>query len=314
MKRTMKIMLSMALVLTLAASLLAGCAPSEPTTTTAEPTTTAEEPTTADTTAPAASTEKVVLAVSFGTSYDETREKTIGAVEKALQTAFPEYEVRRAFTSNIIKDILAERDIMVDDVKEAMDRLVSDGVKDVIIQPLHVMNGFEYDDAIEEITPYQDKFDSFKVGQPLLIADEDYAAVADALVDDNASYAADDTALVFMGHGTEHASNATYAKLQSVLTEKGYENIFIGTVEAEPSLEDMIEMVKETSAKKVVLLPLMVVAGDHATNDMAGDEEDSWKSEFTAAGFEVEAVLKGLGEYKAIQDIYVQHAKDAVTP
>lgn len=258
-----------------------------------------------------AAPEKVVLAVSFGTSFDDSREVTIGAIEKALEAAFPDYEVRRAFTSQIIIDILAERDIVIDDVKQAMDRLVADGVKEVIIQPTHVMSGFEYDDVIAEITPYAEQFDVFTISNPLLISDEDYAEVASVIVEETASYNVEGTAIVFMGHGTEHEANATYAKLQTVLADAGHANHFIGTVEAEPTLEEVMELVEASGAKKVVLLPLMVVAGDHANNDMAGDEEDSWKSAFEAAGYEVEPVLKGLGQYPGIQAIYVKHAQEA---
>ncbi|MEA5015427.1 MAG: sirohydrochlorin cobaltochelatase [Candidatus Limiplasma sp.] len=260
-----------------------------------------------------AETKPVLLAVSFGTSYNDSRDVTIGAIEQALQAAYPEYEVRRAFTSQIIIDILKEREgLEIDNVTEAMERLVADGVKDVVIQPTHVMNGFEYDDIIAEIAPYQDKFDSFKVGEPLLISEADYDQVVAAITEGTAAYNGEGAAIVFMGHGTEHASNATYAKLQQKLLDAGHSNYFIGTVEAEPTVEEVLERVKESGASKVVLLPLMVVAGDHAHNDMAGDEEDSWKSVFTAAGFEVECVLEGLGQNAAIQQMYVQHAAEAM--
>lgn len=310
MKIKLKSVLTMALAVMLFATLLAGCSSSP---SSSEATPPASTPASvADSSVPDdAAADKVLLAISFGTSYDDSREKTIGAVEKALQAAFPDYEVRRAFTSHIIKDVLADKGIEVDDVAEAMERLVADGVKEVIIQPTHVMNGFEYDDVIAEITPYAEKFDSFKVGEPLLISDEDYTEVAEALVAENASYEAEGTALVFMGHGTEHEANATYQKLQDVLIDAGHDSYFIGTVEAEPTLEEVMALVEASGATKVVLLPLMVVAGDHANNDMAGDEEDSWKSEFEAAGYEVEAVLKGLGEYSTIQAIYVRHAQEA---
>ena len=260
-----------------------------------------------------AETKPVLLVVSFGTSYNDSRDVTIGAIEQALQAAYPEYEVRRAFTSQIIIDILREREgLEIDNVTEAMERLVADGVKDVVIQPTHVMNGFEYYDTIAEIAPYQDKFDSFKVGEPLLISEADYDQVVAAITEGTAAYNGEGAAIVFMGHGTEHASNATYAKLQQKLLDAGHSNYFVGTVEAEPTVEEVLEMVKESGASKVVLLPFMVVAGDHAHNDMAGDEEDSWKSVFTAAGFEVECVLEGLGQNTAIQQMYVQHAAQAM--
>ena len=259
----------------------------------------------------------VLLAVSFGTSYNSSRDVTIGAVETALQEAYPQREVRRAFTSQIIIDILRDRDgHEIDNVTEAMDRLVADGVKDVIVQPTHVMQGFEYDDVKKEIGKYADKFDSLTMGSSLLTSDEDYAAVAEILNTETKEYQAEDTAVVFMGHGTEHKANGTYAKLQETITEAGIPNMFIGTVEATPDLQDVIALSKDAGVKKVVLLPLMIVAGDHANNDMAGDEEGSWKTEFEKAGFEVECVLKGLGQYAGVRDLIVKHAGEtkAVKP
>ncbi len=264
------------------------------------------EPVPAEEAAPA---KPVLLAVSFGTSFNDSRDVTIGAIEEALQTAYPDYEVRRAFTSQIIIDVLKERDgIKIDNVTQAMDRLVADGVKEVFIQPTHVMSGFEYDDVIAEITPYEAQFDSFKIGKTLLTTDEDYTKLIAVITEETKDYNVDGTAVVFMGHGTEHEANDTYAKLQQSLTDAGFANYFVGTVEAAPSLDDVLALVKEGGYEKVVLLPLMIVAGDHANNDMAGDEEDSWKSAFTAAGFEVECVLKGLGQYAGVQDMIVEHA------
>ena len=255
----------------------------------------------------------VLLAVSFGSSYNETRDVTIGAVEAALQAAYPEYEVRRAFTSQIVIDILEEREkLEIDNVTEAMDRLVADGVKEVVIQPTHVMPGFEYDDVMAEIASYADKFDSMKVGDPLLTSDKDYDAVVTSLVAETAEYNVEGTAVVFMGHGTHHEANSTYARLEKRLHAAGYTNYFVGTVEGAPLIDDVIESVKATDAKKVVLLPLMIVAGDHANNDMAGDEEDSWKTAFTNAGYEVECVLKGLGQYEGVQNLLVAHAGNAI--
>lgn len=257
--------------------------------------------------------DKVMLVVSFGTSYNDNRDLSIGGIEKALQTAYPDYEIRRAFTSQIIIDKLKERDkIEIDNVTQAMDRLVADGVKEVIIQPTHVMNGFEYDDIVAQVKPYSDKFESFKIGKNLLISDTDYDQLISAITEETKAYNADGTAIVFMGHGTEHGANATYAKLQQRVTDAGYDNYFIGTVEATPSLQDVIAKVKNSGATKVVLLPLMIVAGDHANNDMAGDEEDCWKSAFEAEGFKVECVLKGLGQYPSIQKLIVKHAGETI--
>lgn len=255
----------------------------------------------------------VILAVSFGTSYNETRDITIGAIEEALQAAYPEYEVRRAFTAQTVIDILEEREgLEIDNVTEAMSRLVMDGVKEVVIQPTHVMPGAEYDDVMAEIAVYADQFERFKVGAPLLTEDADYDALIASLAEETAEYNVEGTALVFMGHGTHHDANSTYATLQEKLVDAGYTNYFVGTVEAAPSLDDVLALVKDSGAKKVVLLPLMIVAGDHATNDMAGDEEDSWKTAFLNAGFEVECVLKGLGQYAGVQELIVAHAAAAI--
>lgn len=257
---------------------------------------------------------KVLLAVSFGTSYNDSRDLTIGGIEQALQSEYPDYEVRSAFTSQIIIDKLAERDnLEIDNVTQAMERLVADGIKEVIVQPTHVMSGYEYDDVIAEIAPYADKFDSLRIGSPLLTSDADYEKLAAILVEDTKSYNAAGTAICFMGHGTEHQANAAYSKLQTFLTDAGHKNYFIGTVEAEPSLEDVLVKIKESGAKKVVLQPLMVVCGDHANNDMAGDEEDSWKSIIAAQGYEVECSLRGLGQIEGVQEMFVQHA-GAATP
>lgn len=257
---------------------------------------------------------QVILVVSFGTSYNDSREVTIGAIEKAIEEANPDYEVRRAFTSQIIIDKLKERDgLEIDNVEEALDRAVADGIKTLVVQPTHLMNGFEYTDLETALKDYEGKFDKVVLAQPLLTSDADFDAVISAITEHTESYDDGETAICFMGHGTEADSNAVYAKLQEKITAAGFENYFVGTVEAEPSLEDVIAAVKEKgSYKKVVLEPLMVVAGDHANNDMAGDEEDSWKSTFEAEGFEVECLLEGLGQNEAIQKIYVEHTKEAI--
>ncbi|HNZ63875.1 MAG TPA: sirohydrochlorin cobaltochelatase [Bacillota bacterium] len=255
----------------------------------------------------------VLLVVSFGTSYNDNREATIGALEKALTDAYPDYEVRRAFTSQIIIDKLKDRDkLEIDNVTEAMNRLVADGVKDVIIQPTHVMSGFEYDDVVKETSAFKDKFTTFKIGKPLLTSDADFEKVAAILAEQTDSENKKETAFVFMGHGTEHAANATYARMQKVMTDAGHKNFFVGTVEAAPTVEDVLKMVKDAGFKKVQMRPLMIVAGDHANNDMAGDEDDSWKSIFEKAGMEVECVLEGLGQYKGIQEIFKDHVADTI--
>ena len=255
----------------------------------------------------------VILVVSFGTSYDDNRDLSIGAVEADIAAAFPEYEVRRAFTAQTVIDILGDRnDLDIDNVTEAMDRLVADGVTKVVIQPTHVMNGAEYHDVMAEIAPYADKFEVMAIGAPLLTTYEDYEAVIEALLADNENAGSADTALVYMGHGTHHFANATYSQLEAMMHAEGYENAFVGTVEGFPTLEVVQSQVTAYGAKKIVLMPLMVVAGDHARNDMAGDEEDSWKVILTGAGFEVECVLEGLGQNADIRAIYIDHIKAAI--
>ena len=271
-----------------------------------------EEKTEVSETAPETEGKTVVLVVSFGTSYNDSRELTIGGIEKAIQDQFPSYEVRRAFTSQIIIDKLKERDgIEIDNVTEALDRAVADGVTTLIVQPTHLMHGYEYTDLADELAGYTDKIANVVMGEPLLNTDEDFERVADVLAADTASYDDGETAVVFMGHGTEADSNEVYAKMQTVMEEKGMENYYVGTVEATPSLDDVIASLKGKGYKRVVLEPLMVVAGDHANNDMAGDEDDSWKSILNKEGYETECILEGLGQKPEIQQIYVDHVKAA---
>ena len=257
--------------------------------------------------------ESELMVVSFGTSFNDNRRLTIGAIESAIEGAFPDWSIRRGFTSQIIIDHVLRRDgEVIDNVGEALDRAVSNGVKTLVIQPTHLMNGFEYNDVVDEVAQYADAFEAVAIGEPLLTSDEDFAAVAAAIVEATAEYDDGNTAIVFTGHGTEAESNGVYAKMQQVLTDGGHEHYYIGTVEAEPSLEDVLAAVQAGEYTRVVLRPLMIVAGDHANNDMAGDEEDSWKTAFEGAGYEVECVIKGLGELEAIQRLFVQHAQAAV--
>ncbi len=254
-----------------------------------------------------------LLVVSFGTSFNDSRRQTIGAIEGALANAFPDWSVRRGFTSQIIIDHVKSRDgEVIDNVTEALDRAAKNGVKTLVVQPTHLMNGFEYTDLVEELAKYSDAFEKIAVGEPLLTSDDDFSRVADAIVAATAPYDDGKTAVCFMGHGTEAASNGVYEKMQKVLADKGMANYYIGTVEAEPSVEDVLAAVKKGNYERVVLRPLMVVAGDHANNDMAGDEEDSWKSVFEAAGYKVECVIEGLGSVEAIQQLYVAHTQAAI--
>ena len=257
--------------------------------------------------------EKELLVVSFGTSFNDSRRLTIGAIEKALEEAYPEYSVRRAFTSNIIIDHVNKRDgILIDDLDAGLQRAVDNGVKELVIQPTHLMNGIEYTQLSDAVAQYADAFDSVKIGAPLLTTDEDFKNVEQALVDWTKDYDDGKTAIVFMGHGTEAESNGVYAKMQELFTADGYENYYVGTVEATPSLDDVMAAVQAGEYERVILEPMMVVAGDHANNDMAGDEDDSWKSAFEKAGYKVECLLRGLGENEAIQQMYVEHAKAVI--
>lgn len=257
--------------------------------------------------------EKELMVVSFGTSYNDSRRLTIGAIEDAMEKEFPEYSVRRGFTSQIIIDHVKSRDnVVIDNVGEALDRAVDNGVKTLVVQPTHLMNGLEYTDLVNELAEYSDAFEQVAVGEPLLTSDEDFEAVMKAITEATAEYDDGETAICFMGHGTEAESNQVYAKMQEMLTAAGYENYYVGTVEAEPSLEDVLAAVEAGEYKKVVLEPLMVVAGDHANNDMAGDEEGSWKTAFESAGYEVTCLVRGLGELEGIRRIFVEHAQAAM--
>lgn len=259
------------------------------------------------------SADTAILVVSFGTSYNESRDLTIGAIENAIADAYPEYEVRRAFTSQIIIDKLKERDgLEIDNVEEALTRAAADGIKNLIVQPTHLMHGYEYTDLKEALDDYADSFDQIVLGEPLLNSDEDFDAVIGAITEATKDYDDGETAIVFMGHGTEADSNVIYAQMQEKITDKGYSNYYIGTVEATPSLDDVIAAIQDKGYTKVVLQPLMIVAGDHANNDMAGDEDDSWKTILQNEGYEVTCVLEGLGQNEAVQALFVDHVAAAI--
>lgn len=257
--------------------------------------------------------EKELLVLSFGTSFNDSRRLTVGAIEDDIEKAFPDYSVRRGFTSNIIIDHVKKRDnVSIDDIDESLQRAVDNGVKELVVQPTHLMNGLEYDELKEKIAKYESSFEKISIGEPLLTSDEDFKEVEKAITEWTSEYDDGKTAICFMGHGTSAESNAVYRKMQDMLTADGYTNYFIGTVESTPSIDDVKNAVKAGNYKRVVLEPLMVVAGDHANNDMAGDEEDSWKSVFEAEGYKVECLVRGLGENEKIRQLYVNHAKKAV--
>lgn len=257
--------------------------------------------------------EKELLVLSFGTSFNDSRRLTIGAIEDALEKEFPDYSVRRGFTANIIIDHVKKRDgVEIDDVDAALKRAADNGVKTLVVQPTHLMHGFEYNDLMDQVGDQADAFDKVVFGEPLLNSDDDFKRVEQAIVDWTKEYDDGKTAICFMGHGTEAESNSVYQKMQDLLTADGYKNYFVGTVEATPSVDDVLAAVQKGEYERVILEPLMVVAGDHANNDMAGDEEDSWKTVFESAGYDVKCLLRGLGENEAIRQIYVDHAKAAI--
>lgn len=279
--------------------------------------------------------ENEILAVSFGTSFNDSRVADIKGIEDALQEAYPDWSVRRAFTAQIIINHVQARDgECIDNMQQALDRAVANGVKNLIVQPTHLMHGAEYDELAEAVAEYQDQFESVKIAEPLLgevgddatIINDDKKAVAQILTAEAVKTAGydsldaakeDGTAFVFMGHGTSHSAKVSYSQMQTQMGELGYDNVFIGTVEGEPeetACEAVIDAAAEAGYTKIVLRPLMVVAGDHANNDMAGEEEDSWLSMFQASGkFEsVDTQVLGLGEIADIQRIYVEHTADAM--
>ena len=279
--------------------------------------------------------ENELLVVSFGTSFNDSRAEDVKGIEDALAAAYPDWSVRRAFTAQIIINHVQARDgEAIDNMQQALDRAVANGVKNLVVQPTHLMHGAEYDEMTEAIDEYKDKFESVAIAEPMLgevgddatVINDDKKAVAQAITDEACKVAGFDdmkaaadagTAFVFMGHGTSHTANVTYDQMQTQMDDLGFTNAFIGTVEGEPedtACDKVIEKVKEAGFKNVILRPLMVVAGDHANNDMAGDDEDSWKSQFVASGdFDsVDCQIEGLGRIAAVEDLYVAHTKAAI--
>ncbi len=251
---------------------------------------------------------RALLVASFGTSYKETRKKNIEAIENRLQEEFSDYVVYRAFTSKMIKQKLEKEGLLIFDIPQALEQMKKNGVKEVLVQPTHIINGIEYDLLREEIAPYLEQFQSILVGSPLLTKHEDYIELATIIKE---SYLVKkEEALVLMGHGSKHHANASYPAFEYVLKDLGYENIFVGTVEGYPSLEEVKKQLEKQGYQKVCLAPMMIVAGDHANNDMIGDE-DSWKCELEEAGYQVRYSLKGLGELEGVQEMFIRKAKEA---
>ncbi len=261
--------------------------------------------------------ENEILVVSFGTSFNQNRVDTIGGIEKAIKEAYPDWAVRRAFTAQIVIDHIMDRDgEQIDNVEQALARARDNGVKKLVVAPTHLMNGNEYDELVATLNKYNSDFEKIAISEPLLTSDDDKINVAKILMDITKDYDDGQTAIVYMGHGTDHEANSVYAEMQDVMRNQGGDNYFVGVVHdgAKPDVDDVIAQVKENDAyKKVVLRDMMVVAGDHANNDMADAEDpESWLSKFTAEGYEVTPVLEGLGQVPEIQQIYVEHVGVAV--
>ena len=279
--------------------------------------------------------ENEILVVSFGTSFNDSRVADIRSIEDALQAAFPDWAVRRAFTAQIIINHIQARDgERIDNMEQALDRAVANGVKNLVLQPTHLMHGAEYDEMMDTLEQYRDRFETVAVAEPLLgevgndatVINADKEAVAQALVaeavkaagyDSREAAEAEGVAFVLLGHGTAHVAKVSYSQMQNQMEKLNYNNVFIGTVEGEPeetACEAVIESVQAAGYRTVVLRPLMVVAGDHANNDMAGEDEDSWRSQFIAAGcFDaVTAQIAGLGGIEAVQQLYIAHTQAAI--
>lgn len=253
---------------------------------------------------------KAIVVVSFGTSYEDTRKKTIEAIERGIAETYKDYQVFRAFTSKIIiKKLRENENMIVPTVKEAMEKLVEEGYTDVVIQPTHIINGIENENMLEDLSFYAKRFSCFRIGKPLLSDIEDYKQLVNCIVEEN--HVGEEEAILLMGHGTSHHANAVYPAVDYTFRAEGYSNIYMATVEGYPTIEDAMGLMEKNNYKKVILIPFMIVAGDHAKNDMAGDEEDSWKSILEKAGYEVDCKLQGLGELEVVQEMFVRHIKEA---
>ncbi len=253
---------------------------------------------------------KALLVVSFGTSYNETREKTIDVIEEDLRNAFPERKFYRAWTSKIITSKMKDRDeVVIDMPEDALKKMKADGVTDVLIQPSFIIPGLEYDYLVEKAKSFEKDFDLLRIGKPLLSSEEDISEAAEVITEEFGDLK--DETLVLMGHGVFNEKNGIYRDLEKSVNETGRVRAFVGTVEAEPGLQSVLEKAKASGTEKVVLTPLLIVSGDHAINDMAGDNDESWASAFKNEGMQVRCILRGMGEYKGIRRMVVRHAKEA---
>lgn len=254
---------------------------------------------------------KAILVVSFGTSFHRTREKTIDRIEADIEAAYPDYQIYRAWTSKMIIAKLLRRDgVKVPTVAEAVEQMIADGITELIVQPTHVINGVENDLMKEDVLKRRDAFERVAFGDPLLTSQEDNVAVIRAVMEEFPDLK-EDEALVLMGHGTTHYANAIYAALDYTFKDMGYSRVFLGTVEAYPSMESLKKQIRALGPKRLILAPFMVVAGDHAIHDMSGQDEDSWRSQFEREGYEVVCQMKGLGEYSGVRQIYLEHVREA---
>jgi sirohydrochlorin cobaltochelatase len=254
---------------------------------------------------------KAILLVFFGTSFRETREKTIDAIESKVKRAFPDCEVRKASTSHIIIDILRTRDdIEIDTPEQALEKLDQEGYSRLVVQSTHILNGAEFHDMVMTVNRFKEGFDEVSIGYPLLASTDDYWAVIDAMEKQMPRMGRDE-AVVMMGHGTHHPANASYPALQFMMLERGLQ-AYLGTVEGYPEIDTVERLLEMNDIREVTLMPFMVVAGDHASNDMASDEDDSWKTILTRKGYKVNIYLHGIGENADIQDLYIDHLRDAI--
>ncbi len=252
---------------------------------------------------------KGILVVSFGTSHLDTMKKTIDVIEDEIRNLFPDSSVYRAFTSQmIIRKLKRTENLTVDTVAEALNRMAEDGIEDVIVQPTHIINGIENDRMMEDLMEHMSLFRRIRVGKPLLSSVDDYKKSIHAVMAQTELQP--DEMLVLMGHGTDHHANSAYPTLEYTFHALGYNQVLVGTVESFPELKNVMAKLEISEKKKVALMPFMLVAGDHAKNDMAGDE-DSWKSELEEAGYEVRVIMKGLGEFEGIRRIFAEHIEEA---
>ena len=255
---------------------------------------------------------KALLVVSFGTSFEEALPAIVN-IEENCKKAFPDYDFYRAFTSGmIIRKWARTKNVIIHNPDEVMKRLVAEGYEEVICQPTHIINGLEYDKMMNMLLAYKDQIPTIKVGTPLLTEEEDYKEACEIVMQELEKPLAKDEAFVFMGHGTEHFANSAYSQFENMLRDLGHESTYVGTVEGFPSLDYVIRRLKIRDIKKVYVMPLMIVAGDHAQNDLAGEDPDSWMNRLSSEGYEVTPVLKGLGEYPKIRQILVDHVQQAM--